>query len=63
MCTRFPIGALFAVVALGASANVVQVTPNGFLVRHEVTVNAPPAKVYEALVGQVGSWWSSAHTY
>src|SRR5262252_7418936 len=40
-----------------------QVTPNGFLVKFEVSVNAPPAKVYDALVGQVGSWWNPEHTY
>jgi uncharacterized protein YndB with AHSA1/START domain len=40
-----------------------QVTPNGFLVKLEVSVNAPAAKVYDALVRQVGSWWDSEHTY
>jgi len=40
-----------------------QVTPNGFLVKFEVSVNAPAAKVYDALVGQIGSWWDSEHTY
>jgi uncharacterized protein YndB with AHSA1/START domain len=40
-----------------------QVTPNGFLVKFEVSVNAPAAKVYDALVGQIGSWWDPEHTY
>ena len=40
-----------------------QVTPNGFVVKFEVTVNASAAKVYDALVGQIGSWWDSEHTY
>ena len=40
-----------------------QVRPNGFLVKFDVSVNAPPAKVYEALVGQIGSWWNPEHTY
>ena len=44
-------------------AAVVQVNSTGFLVKHEVSVNAAPAKVYDALVGQVGSWWDSQHTY
>jgi uncharacterized protein YndB with AHSA1/START domain len=39
------------------------VTPTGFLVKFEVSVNAPAAKVYDALVGQIGSWWNSEHTY
>ena len=40
-----------------------QVTANGFLVKFDVSINAPAAKVYEALVGQVGSWWNPEHTY
>jgi uncharacterized protein YndB with AHSA1/START domain len=40
-----------------------QVTPTGFLVTFDVDVNAPVAKVYDALVGQVGSWWNPEHTY
>jgi uncharacterized protein YndB with AHSA1/START domain len=40
-----------------------QVTSTGFLVNFEVSVNAPPAKLYDALVGQVGSWWNPEHTY
>lgn len=44
-------------------AAVVQVTPNGFLIKHEVNVSAPPTKVYDVLVGKVSSWWNSEHTY
>ena len=40
-----------------------QVTPNGFLVKFDISINAPAAKVYDALVGQVGSWWDPQHTY
>jgi uncharacterized protein YndB with AHSA1/START domain len=40
-----------------------QVTPNGFLVKLEANINAPAARVYDALVGQVGSWWNPDHTY
>lgn len=48
-----PLGAFAAVGGIGAS---------GFVVRHEVTIAAPPAKVYDALVN-VGGWWSPSHTY
>jgi uncharacterized protein YndB with AHSA1/START domain len=51
------------VLSCTALQSAPQVTPNGFLVKLEVTVNAPAAKVYDALVGQVGSWWDSEHTY
>ena len=40
-----------------------QVTSTGFLVKFDVNVNAPVAKVYDVLVGQVGSWWNPEHTY
>ena len=45
-----------------ASAAVSSLTPQGFVVRHEATIAAPPAKVYDAIVN-VASWWSPAHTY
>jgi len=40
-----------------------QVTANGFLMKFDVSVNAARAKVYDALVGQIGSWWNPEHTY
>jgi len=43
-------------------AAVVQLTPSGFAVRHETTIAATPAKIYDALVS-VGSWWNPDHTY
>ena len=53
--------ALFAFAATTPAA-VTQLAANGFLIRHEVTVNAPPGKVYDAIVN-VGVWWNPAHTY
>jgi uncharacterized protein YndB with AHSA1/START domain len=46
-----------------SSPLMAQVSPNGFRVKHEVSIAAPPAKVYEILVNQVGQWWSSDHTF
>jgi uncharacterized protein YndB with AHSA1/START domain len=61
---RYSLGTLALVMLSGTPAqSAPQVTSNGFLVKFEVNVNAPPAKVYEALVGQVGSWWNPEHTY
>ena len=61
---RCSLGALALVMLSGApTQSAPQVTPNGFLVKFEVSVNAPAAKVYDALVGQIGSWWASEHTY
>jgi uncharacterized protein YndB with AHSA1/START domain len=61
---RCSLGALALVMFPGAPAeSAPQVTLNGFLVKFEVSVNAPAAKVYDALVGQIGAWWDSEHTY
>jgi uncharacterized protein YndB with AHSA1/START domain len=61
---RCSLGTLALVVLSGTTAqSAPQVTQHGFLVKFEVTVNAPAAKVYDALVGQVGSWWNPEHTY
>ena len=45
-----------------ASAAVVAAQAGGFEVVEHVHIAAPPAKVWTA-IGQVGSWWSSEHTY
>ena len=61
---RCSLGAVALLLLSGvATESAPQVTPNGFLVKLEVNVNAPAAKVYDTLVGQVGSWWDSEHTY
>jgi uncharacterized protein YndB with AHSA1/START domain len=59
---RYSLGTL-ALVVLSGARSAPQITPNGFLVKFEVSINAPAAKVYDALVGQVGSWWNPEHTY
>src|SRR5262245_20201958 len=61
---RYLLGAVSLLMLAGTSAqSAPQVTPTGFLVKFDVNVNAPAAKVYDALVGQVGSWWNPEHTY
>jgi uncharacterized protein YndB with AHSA1/START domain len=61
---RCSLGTLALAVLSGTTAqSAPQITENGFLVKFEVSINAPAAKVYEALVGQVGSWWNPEHTY
>jgi uncharacterized protein YndB with AHSA1/START domain len=46
-----------------ASARVTRVTSSGFLITHEADVAAPPFKVFDSLVRQVGSWWNPEHTW
>ena len=63
MC-RCSLGMLALVMLSGTPAqSAPQVAPNGFLLKLELNVNAPAAKVYDALVGQIGSWWYPEHTY
>jgi uncharacterized protein YndB with AHSA1/START domain len=50
------------IVAGPAAAEVVDVQPSGFEVREVAQFNAPPAKVWAALV-QIGRWWSPVHTF
>jgi len=52
----------FAALIAHSAGAAVQTAPNGFVVRHEATLDAPPAKVYELLLA-VGAWWDPAHTY
>ena len=37
-------------------------TPAGFLVRHDVNVNAAPEASWKALI-DVGNWWNSDHSF
>jgi uncharacterized protein YndB with AHSA1/START domain len=61
---RCSLGILALVMSAGTPArSAPQVTPNGFLVKLEANINAPAAKVYDALIGQIGSWWNPEHTY
>ncbi len=46
----------------GAMAEVTDSTENGFTTVHEVLVNAPRARVWQAAVEDIGSWWSDDHT-
>jgi uncharacterized protein YndB with AHSA1/START domain len=47
----------------GFTQSAPQITPTGFLVKLDANINAPAAKVYDALVGQIASWWNPEHTY
>lgn len=52
----------FAVI-MPAQADVVDRSPAGFTVKTTVTVSAVPARVFAALVNDIGQWWDSAHTF
>jgi uncharacterized protein YndB with AHSA1/START domain len=59
------VAAVSAIVLCGATvarAEVVPAEPYGFAVSHKITIAAPPARVWEALV-RIGDWWASEHTF
>ena len=48
--------------AVPASADVVNAEADGFQIKTTLTIAAPPAKVYAALL-KVGKWWNPEHTW
>src|SRR5210317_1405887 len=54
--------AALLIVGSGAEAEVTDFAENGFTTVHEVLVNAPRARVWQAAIGEVGKWWSDDHT-
>jgi uncharacterized protein YndB with AHSA1/START domain len=45
------------------SAAVVDSAANGFTVKLTLTIQAPPDRVYRALIRNIGEWWDSGHTF
>lgn len=60
--TMIAAAALALLAAGGARAEVADVQPTGFEVRHQVVIAAPAATVWATLV-QPSKWWASAHTW
>lgn len=56
------LAAALILAAAPAAAEVEVQTPQGFVSTREVTVAAPPARVYAAL-GEVGRWWNDSHSW
>jgi uncharacterized protein YndB with AHSA1/START domain len=54
--------AALLMVSSGADAEVTDSAENGFTTVHEVLVNAPRARVWQAAIGEIGKWWSDDHT-
>ena len=60
---RCSLGTLALILSGAPVQSAPEIAPNGFLVKFEVSINAPAPKVYDALIAQVGSWWNPEHTY
>ena len=54
--------AVLLIASSGAVAEVTDSAENGFTTVHEVLVNAPRARVWQAAVDEIGKWWSDDHT-
>lgn len=46
-----------------SAAEVVDAAPDGFTVQSVFDSEAPAARLYQALVGSIGSWWHPDHTF
>ena len=44
------------------AGEVIDAAPGGFSLVHEVTIASSREEAWQAAVGDVGQWWSSAHT-
>ena len=54
--------ALAVVLAGGGHCEVADLQSNGFTLDQKIDIQAPPDKVYAALL-EPGKWWSAAHTF
>lgn len=55
---------VFVIAAASSAAHAsYEVTPAGFMVRHEIVIQAAPARVYESLTRDLAAWWDPRHTY
>lgn len=67
LCSSWFLLTLFFVVLAvdvrTVDAAVVGKAAHGFQIEFQTQIAAPPDKVYDALVNQVGRWWDGAHTY
>ena len=62
---RFPhlLLALITLLPLSVAAEIRDQAHNGFHIRIDKLIAAPPEKVYNQLVNQVGKWWHPDHTW
>jgi uncharacterized protein YndB with AHSA1/START domain len=54
---------MIGIAVLPASADVIESTDAGLLVRNEASVAAPPGRVFSTLTERVAMWWDSSHTF
>lgn len=52
----------FAVLAAPAAAQVIERSPDHFVLRYEIDLESPPEDMWASLE-DIGQWWDGAHTY
>ena len=58
------VAAALPLLLAGLTAPVAaQSPPIGFVVHHEAHIDAATARVYDALVEEIGEWWNPEHTF
>jgi len=57
------IAGISVLFAAGASAEVQHSSPDGFVVKHVVIIEAPVNQVFATLHRDVGAWWHPDHTF
>jgi len=57
------ISLLLALSPAIARADVIDSAADGFTVKTTVNIHASPSDVYHRLIGNIGDWWNSAHTF
>jgi uncharacterized protein YndB with AHSA1/START domain len=55
--------AAMLLAAMPVRAAVADSAANGFTVKLELNIQAPPQDIYRRLVHDVGDWWNSMHTF
>ena len=53
---------MLCLLPVTSNAEVATATPTGFLVKRELAVAAPSAKVFTSLT-EIGRWWNPEHTF
>ena len=54
--------AALLMLSSAAAAEVTDSAENGFTTAHEVIINAPRTRTWQAAVDEIGKWWSDDHT-
>ena len=54
--------AALLMLSSAATADVTDSAENGFTTAHEVIINAPRTRTWQAAVDEIGKWWSDDHT-